>query len=91
MNDQVNEESMRRQQDIMTRLLKAENAERIREQEEQRKSNEARDYPSSDPMRYEEYLRRKNQEVELLKTVPVNLNPYYKERVNAYFNKLGAR
>ncbi|MDZ4751989.1 MAG: DUF4175 family protein [Flavobacteriales bacterium] len=91
VNDQVNEESMRRQQDIMTRLLKAENAERIREQEEQRKSNEARDYPSSDPMRYEEYLRRKNQELELLKTVPVNLNPYYKERVNAYFNKLGAR
>jgi hypothetical protein len=91
VNDQVNEETIRRQQDIMTRLLKAENAERIREQEEQRKSNEARDIPSSDPMRYEEYLRRKNQEVELLKTVPVNLNPYYKERVNAYFNKLGAR
>jgi hypothetical protein len=91
VNDQVNQETIRRQQDIMTRLLKAENAERIREQEEQRKSNEAQDYPSADPMRYEEYLRRKNQEVELLKTVPVNLNPYYKERVNAYFNKLGAR
>ncbi|MCC6601117.1 MAG: DUF4175 domain-containing protein [Crocinitomicaceae bacterium] len=89
VNNQISEESLRRQQDIMIRLLKAENAERVREQENQRKSNEAHDFPTSNPMKYEEYMRRKEQETELLKTLPPNLKPYYKEKANSYFNKIG--
>ncbi len=54
-----------------------------------RKSNEAQDYPISNPMKYEEYMRKKQQETELLKTVPPALKPYYKEKVNSYFIKLG--
>ncbi|MBL7941388.1 MAG: hypothetical protein JNM00_01390 [Flavobacteriales bacterium] len=88
VNNKVSEETLRRQQDILTRLLKAENAERVREQDNQRKSNEADDYPTSNPEKYEQYLRRKEQETELLKTVPPNLKPYYREKVNEYFNKL---
>ena len=91
VNNQIDEETLRRQRDIEIRLLKAEEAERIRGQEEKRKSNEAKDYPSSSPEKYEAYLRRKQQETELLKTVPPSLKPYYKEKVNSYFNKLGAR
>ncbi|MFM9983613.1 MAG: hypothetical protein ACKVOK_00170, partial [Flavobacteriales bacterium] len=91
VNNQIDEETLRRQRDIEIRLLKAEEAERIRGQEEKRKSNEAKDYPSSSPEKYEAYLRRKQQETELLKTVPPSLKPYYKEKVNSYFNKLGTR
>ena len=40
-------------------------------------------------MKYEEYMRKKQQETELLKTVPPTLKPYYKEKVNSYFIKLG--
>jgi len=90
VNDRITDESIKRQQDILTRLLKAENAERVREQDNQRKSNEAQDFPTSNPEKYEQYLRKKEQETELLKTVPPNLKPYYKEKVNEYFNKLGA-
>ncbi len=88
VNNRITEETIRRQQDILTRLLKAENAERVREQDNQRKSNEAGDYPVSNPEKYEQYLRRKEQETELLKTVPPNLKPYYRDKVNEYFNKL---
>lgn len=91
VNNQITEESLRRQRDIEIRLLKAEEAERTRDKDNERKSNEAKDYPMSNPMKYEDYLRRKERETELLKTVPPTLKPYYKEKVNSYFNKLGAQ
>lgn len=91
VNNQIDEETLRRQRDIEIRLLKAEEAERTRDKDNERKSNEARDYPTSNPLKYEEYMRRKEQETELLKTVPPSLKPYYKEKVNSYFNKLGAQ
>lgn len=89
VNNKIDENTLRRQQDIMTRLLKAEEAERVREQDNQRKSNEAKDAPVSNPQKYEEYLRRKERETEMLRTVPPDLSPYYKDKVNNYFNKLG--
>jgi hypothetical protein len=91
VNDQISEESLRRQQDIMIRLLKAENAERIREQDNQRKSNEATDNPLSNPQKYADYMRRKERETELLRTVPPGLRPYYRDRVNSYFNRVGGQ
>lgn len=90
VNNKIDENTIRRQQDIMIRLLKAEDAERKRDQDNQRKSNEAKDYPSSNPEKYEEYIRKKQQETELLRTVPPELKPYYKEKVNEYFNKIGS-
>lgn len=91
VNNQIDEETMRRQRDIEIRLLKAEEAERTRDKDNERKSNEAQDYPTSNPMKYAEYMRKKQQETELLKTVPPSLKPYYKDKVNSYFNKLGAK
>lgn len=91
VNNQITEESIRRQKDIEIRLLKAEEAERTRDKDNERKSNEAQDHPTSNPMKYADYIRRKEQETELLKTVPPALKPYYKEKVNSYFNKLGAQ
>ena len=76
--------------DILTRLLQAENAERIRGEKEERESRTAQDVQRDAPPSLEEYERRKSQEIELLRTVPADLNPYYKEKVNDYFNTLGA-
>jgi hypothetical protein len=90
VNNQVDEETIKRQRDIEIRLLKAEEAERTRDKDNERKSNEAGNHPVSNPMKYADYMRRKEQETELLKTVPPSLKPYYKEKVNSYFNKLGA-
>jgi hypothetical protein len=88
VNKEIDQQSLDRQQDILIRLLKAENAERQREMDEQRQSKEAQEQLISNPMKYSEYQKKKEQEVELLKTVPPALKPYYKERVNEYFNKL---
>ena len=88
VNRQITQETMKRQQDIMTKLLESEKAEREREQDEQRKSNEAKNQQISNPSQFLEYKRLKEKEMELLKTMPPSLTPYYKEKVNSYFNQL---
>jgi hypothetical protein len=37
---------------------------------------------------FEEYLQIKKGETELLKTIPPNLKPYYKNKVNEYFKSI---
>lgn len=90
VNKKFDTEVMERQQDILSRLLKAENAEREREMDEKRKSLTGDQSLKSNPLDYLEYQKQKQKEVELLKTMPPSLKPYYKERVNDYFNKLEA-
>ena len=88
VNKRINAETMRRQQEILSRLLESEKAEKEREQDEQRKSNEAKNEVLSNPERFLEYKRLKEKEMELLNTVPPGLTPYYKEKVQTYFNNL---
>jgi len=37
---------------------------------------------------FEEYLKIKQEETELLKTIPPNLKPYYKNKVNEYIKSI---
>ena len=85
VNRNITPETLRRQHEIMTRLLEHEKAERERELDQQRTSNEGRSTPPADPARYFDYQQRKAHEAELLRTVPPGLKPYYRDRVNAYF------
>ena len=85
VNKNITPETMRRQQDIMTRLLEHEKAERERELDQKRTSNEGKQTPAADPARYFDYQRRKAREAELLRTVPPGLKPYYRDRVNSLF------
>ena len=88
VNKRVDQQTIERQQDIMIRLLKAEEAERTRGEDNKRKSRTGDSSLISDPGSMEEYIRSKEKEVELLRTVPPSLKPYYKEKVNEYFNNL---
>ena len=73
---------------LFKEFLESEKAEREREQDEQRKSNEAKNQVLSNPTQFLEYKRLKEKEMELLNTVPPSLTPFYKEKVNTYFNSL---
>ena len=85
VNKQLTAETLRRQEEIMTRLLEAEKAEREREKEETRQSKEAKNQQEGNPEEYFEYKKRKKKETELLRTVPPNLTPFYRSKVNQYF------
>lgn len=86
VNKRITAETLRRQQEILTRLLEAEKSERQRDEEERRESKESKNQQISNPENYFEYNRRKQKETELLKTVPPSLQPFYRDKVNEYFN-----
>jgi len=87
VNDKINQETLERQKEILTRLLKSEKAERQREEEQRRESQEAKEYQVSNPDDLFEYYKIRSREVELLKTLPPNLKPFYKNKVTEYFYK----
>jgi hypothetical protein len=86
VNKKITEQTMKRQQDIMTRLLEHENAEREREFDEKRESNSVKQEILSNPSLFLEYKKLKEQENELLRTVPLEMTPFYKHKVSNYFN-----
>ncbi|MBY0433915.1 MAG: hypothetical protein K2U26_07385 [Cyclobacteriaceae bacterium] len=89
VNKQITEQTIRRQKEIITRLLESEKSMREQQLDEERKGETAKDYQKELPRAFEEYLRLKEKEVELLKTMPPKLYPYYKKEVNEYFKRLG--
>jgi predicted nucleic acid-binding Zn-ribbon protein len=89
VNKRITEQTIRRQKEILTRMLEAENALREREQDEQRKGETANPYEKRIPKAFEEYLKLKEKEVELLKTIPARLQPYYRKEINEYFQRIG--
>ena len=88
INKNITEETINRQQDILTRLLDAENALQQRGEDDQRKGNTAYNYDISVPESISDYLKAKEKEIELLKTIPAKLNPYYKRETNKYFKRI---
>ncbi len=88
VNKQITEQTLRRQKEILTRLLETEKSMREQNLDEERKGETAKDYDKEIPRVFEEYLRLKEKEVELLKTVPLKLYPYYKKEVNEYFKRI---
>lgn len=85
VNKQISQETLMRQQEILTRLLESEKAEKEREMDEKRQSNEAKNENYSNPEDFFEYNRNKQKETELLKTVSPSLTPFFKTKVNQYF------
>jgi len=88
INRNVDISTLERQRDILSRLLEAEEAERLRGEKDERKSRSGDQglHPESPQMI--DYLRNRANELELLRTVPADLVPYYRDRVNEYFNTL---
>lgn len=85
VNKSITSETMRRQQEIMTRLLEAEKAERERDQDDKRESNENKNEFNRNLLEFQQYMQQKNAENELLKTSSPELKPFYKNLVEQYF------
>ena len=88
VNKQITEQTLKRQQEIITRLLETEKSMREQNQDEERKGETAKDYAKDLPPAFEEYIKLKQKEAELLQTVPIKLLPYYKKEANDYFKRV---
>ncbi|MEX2597480.1 MAG: hypothetical protein WEC59_11180 [Salibacteraceae bacterium] len=84
--NKINAETMKRQEEILTRLLKSENAEREQEMDKKRESKSADDNFAIPKDVWEDFEKEKQKEIEFFKTVPPNLKPFYRNEVNRYFS-----
>ena len=91
VNKRLTNETMKRQEEILTRLLEAEKAEREREYDNKRKAETSAQKERKFPPSLEEYLKKREAEIEMYKSVSPALRPYYKILVEEYFKELKAK
>ncbi|WP_347159885.1 DUF4175 family protein [Pontibacter chitinilyticus] len=88
VNKRLTEQTIMRQREILTRLLEAEKAAKERELDNKREAKTAQEIARKTPPSFEKYLKAKEKQTELLKTIPPALSPYYKQKVNEYFQNI---
>ena len=86
LNNGFTNDAFKRQQDIMTRLLESEKAILERGYSEERESKSAKKVDEGNQIKIIEYNRKKEGEIELLRSIPIGLRVYYKGMINDYFN-----
>ncbi len=85
VNKTITQQTVRRQQQIMTRLLQHEKADMQREKEERRESTEGKDILQPSQGDLEQYKKLQEKTMELFHTLPPTLSNFYKNKVNDYF------
>ncbi len=88
VNKQLTNEMLKRQQEITTRLLESERAEREREWKEERKSETGTNIDRKFPPGLEEYIKQRQGETEWFKQISPELRPFYKRLVEQYYQSL---
>jgi hypothetical protein len=85
VNKQLTQESLRRQQQILSRMLEAEKAEQEREMEQSRSSESAKEQKANPgKTALQDLLKQKRLNQALYKAAGPELNTYYKERNQRY-------
>ncbi len=77
-------ETLKRQKEIETRMLELDKAQREQEEDDKRQSKSGIEIPRKLPASLEEYLQKRKSAMELYKSVPPDLKPFYKNLVEKY-------
>ncbi len=88
VNKQLTEEMLKRQKDISVKLLEAEKAQREREKSPKRVAERPKEYKNEEISSFKEYKKIKQKQLELYKTVPPSLKPYYRKLVELYYKTI---
>ena len=88
VNKKLTNEMLKRQNEILTRLLESERAEREREYDNKRQAEAGRELERKMPPSLEEYIKKREAEIEEFNAVSPSLKPYYKFLVEEYYNAL---
>ncbi len=86
INGTITEATLQRQQQIIAHLLEYEKANQTKGQSPEFESHVAKKQFFGNPNPFLEYNSQKNKQDELLKTVPPDLNSFYRDKVTQYFN-----
>ncbi|MDR2557081.1 MAG: hypothetical protein LBC49_05130 [Bacteroidales bacterium] len=85
VNRTLTNETLLRQQQILTRLLEAESAEMKREQEEKRESRAGAQFTAPASGSLDDFMRQVQGQKDVLRSATPALKPYYKDKVNRYY------
>ena len=88
VNKRLDNQLLMRQQDILTRLLEAEKADKQRDKDEKRKAESGKETKKELPPALKEYLKEREAETEMYNKVSPSLRPFYKQLVDNYFKAL---
>jgi hypothetical protein len=88
VNKKLSEELYERQRNIETRLIKATDALKEQDKNDEREAESVSEYETSEPPTYIEYIKKKEKQVELLRSIPPKFSPFYKKLVNDYFKAI---
>jgi hypothetical protein len=88
VNKRITQETIRRQQNIMSRLLESEKAEQLRDQEEKRESTEAKSQKNSNPGLNYQYNTKNRASQDQIQLILPGMNSFYKSKVNNYIVKI---
>ena len=91
VNKRLTKEMMRRQEDILTRLLEHEKAEREQEYDNKRKSASAKELDKKIPPALEEYLKEREKSLNLYKSNGASLKPFYRMMADEYLKSVGKK
>ncbi len=91
VNKRLNPEVIKRNKEIVTRLMESEKAMREQDEDEKRKGETALKSTRKPPAAFEQFIREKERQTELLRSVPPNFSPFYKREADAYFRKYESR
>ncbi len=88
VNNNVTNETLKRQQEILTRLLESEKAQREQDQDNKRQSQTAQNLEHEVDKYLEKYFKNAKKQTEYLKSVNPNYKIFYKKKVGNYFLNL---
>ena len=84
VNQELNSKTVERQQEILTRLLEHEKAQRKQEEEEKRESSEGGESQVAIPKSMIQEMKKKKKELERLRKPVPEFNSYYKEKIQEF-------
>lgn len=88
INRTKNSDLIKRQKEILTRLLESEEALREKGFDEKRQSKSGKDYKNSNLKSINEYNQKKLKQIDLIKTIEPVYKKYYKDKSSSYFNEV---
>ena len=88
VNKKWDQEMIKRQKEILTRLLESEKALEERGWDEERESISGKNEDFGNQIEFLEYKKKKEKQIELLRTLDPAFNKYYKDRASDYFNAI---
>lgn len=88
VNKRLQQETLQRQKELLTKLLDAEKAERDQEEDSKRESKAAKEFPPSYQKMLDQYKKQQQNGSDMLQNLPPSLNYYYKNKIAEYLKSL---